>query len=861
MSDESEILVKLSAIDNLTPVMVKALQAMQENSAKMAEALDKVSESSAKAAEHTEGLHGGLVSLEAGVELAEQGLELLHKGFEILYETMEKGIEASLEAEKANTRLTGSLISTGQYTAELNKEMNEYAETQQRANGVGVDTVKGILATGIQLGLSTEKAEQLVMASQKLAAATGTDVQTAFQKLQQSLAGHARGLAASVEGVKELSASQLKGGAAIDLVNQQLTAQFEIYQGSFAAGLARAHTGVEELYKSFGDLITQNPAVKSALGEFATVISQIGDWVGKNTGTMKDWISQGILMVIDAFEALNVVFDGLYRTGVIAFNGLDGALQTFALGIVAVVDGPFALLYKALSYLPGEKGKQFGAAADAIGEKMAEMSGNIEKSASNIDAAIAGPTKASQVLTDGILKLRDSVSGAIATEGAHKKSLEETNEAMSAQNAAAKNLQKTYDGFTYGTIAQREALERGVADRDQDLKQFNAYLNNKERLAISKAEEQQMAVEDIQAKALAGSGGSEDKSSQAQVSIDAEIKKQATLDILRQKGILSLNAYNQATLASDQRAAVAELQQTQALAIAKADALGDTPAGFQKRQILQNQVFALQMQQKKQHALQEGVTEKEINAALESENRAHLAQMQDDAVKNFEKQAEINTKLGDNFQAYLDRVKAAQATQGEVLGAMTATTNSSQYKAMGQAFSNMSSLMNTHNKAAFEVGKQMAVAGALTNAIAAGVAAFAPPPVGIGPLLGGILAGTVAVATGVQIANLESQQYNPGGQADEGMDSIPSSLDGKSFVVSGGERIVQPEANKKLTSFLDKQEPGNAAGSGQTIHINLNYTGNMAQNDVKKMADMLCKEIRDRSNRGVPIMSSKGLTT
>jgi hypothetical protein len=939
---QSQILLKLSAIDNLTPVMVKALQSMEQNSSKMAASLDHVSESTKHTQEHTEGLHGGLVSLEAGLEVAHMGLELVEKGFEILSEKIGEAIKVSLEAEKAQTRMTGALVSTGKYTAELNEHLNEYAENLQKTTGVSAETVKGILATGISMGLSTEKAQQLVSASQKLAAATGTDVQTAFEKLRGSLAGHARAIATSVAGVGDLSAAQLKSGAAIDLVNSQLTAQFQIYQGSFAAGLERAHVGVEELYKNFGNLITQNPAVKAALGQFNILLNELGEFVSHNKGEMKDWVSNGILLVVDSLEGMNLVFDAIYRGGVIAFNGVEGALQTLALGVVTLVDGPFALLYKALSYLPGEKGKEFQAAADAITDHMGEMADGVNKSSAAIDKALEGSTATSKKLEDGILKVREAITGAISSEANMKKSLEDTNESATEQAAALLKLQKTYSGFSYGTLAQRQELQLQVSDRDKDLKDFTAYLDDRQRLAISKAQEQQMAINAIASKAVQGAGGGEDKSAAAQVAIDAESKKQLGLDVLRKKGVLSESAYNEALMASDQKAHQAQLAQSLAFAQAKADALGDSPAGFaakqqiaarqqelaisqarqrltavgatevqqqavqarmkqqfyaqqlqQERQFDQQEIqlatahekqqadllgnspagqqkklqladvqFKMQLQQKKIHAMQDGLSQRQIDGMVQSETQTNLANMKLMKEKFIEEDMQQNEVLGNNWQVSLDKIALSQEKFGAVMGTLRGVQQTEEFKGTMGALNNLSSLRNSKSKGAFEVGKAAAIAqtGVSTGMSAMeAFSAMASIPF-VGPALG-VAAAAAAVAAGiVQIQNISSQNFNPGGQADQGMDSIPSALNGKSFILSQGERVVQPEANQKLTAFLDKQSTGGSAQGGGVM-ITLNYQGSMSQDDVSKMADMLVKEIRTRSDRGTPIMNTKGLVS
>ncbi len=57
------------------------------------------------------------------------------------------------------------------------------------------------------------------------------------------------------------------------------------------------------------------------------------------------------------------------------------------------------------------------------------------------------------------------------------------------------------------------------------------------------------------------------------------------------------------------------------------------------------------------------------------------------------------------------------------------------------------------------------------------------------------------------------------GQFHGGIDSLPDDMNNKSFLLKSGERVVQPEANKKLTSFLDDQAK-NRSNSGGDITIN-----------------------------------------
>ncbi|HDZ2776577.1 TPA: hypothetical protein RSS54_004945, partial [Klebsiella pneumoniae] len=78
------------------------------------------------------------------------------------------------------------------------------------------------------------------------------------------------------------------------------------------------------------------------------------------------------------------------------------------------------------------------------------------------------------------------------------------------------------------------------------------------------------------------------------------------------------------------------------------------------------------------------------------------------------------------------------------------------------------------------------------------------------------------------------------GQFHGGVDELPAGMDNKSFVLKAGERVVQPEANKKLTKFLDTQEKGGSTAGDITVNAPLIIQGDVAGDD-KKFNEMLKK--------------------
>jgi len=93
------------------------------------------------------------------------------------------------------------------------------------------------------------------------------------------------------------------------------------------------------------------------------------------------------------------------------------------------------------------------------------------------------------------------------------------------------------------------------------------------------------------------------------------------------------------------------------------------------------------------------------------------------------------------------------------------------------------------------------------------------------------------------------------GQFHGGVDELPSSYDNKSFVLKAGERVVQPEANKKLTKFLDGQTKGSSTAGDITVNAPLIVQGDVSGSDakfnemLKKHSNSVAQAVRDSQKR------------
>lgn len=987
MADDTQLNIRLQAIDDLTPTMKLAVEQLQ----KIADAVTKATPAIKDNAEAHGELNTGLVNVAAGLGVLSEGWELAKGIYESVEGALERAVDEASEAQKAQNLLTGALVSTGQYSTEAAESVNEYAEEVFKASGANQEMVKSHVALGVQMGLTVDKSEEMEEAARKLASLTGGDVNQAFSLLQQTLAGHSRGLARILPQVKELTAGQLQEGDAIGIVNEALTAQYELYQGSYAASLDRAKNSLSEVYKEIGNIIINSPIVKEAMSAFADTMVAVANAV-KTAGQYLNEHSAQIAAFASSAERAALIVGGLVAAivlgntvipiaaavfgalatsvelygvaGTIAANAtalLDGALAILLSPITLVIAGVVALtaaFYKWPGLFDVLVGSIKAFIGIAIAPMMAALGGltigmgkiieifNKDWGASIANAGTAMVQFNADLVTGGIAQAKygathlDGAKAANVNTEAVKANAEAQLESVSAANAAAQAQEKLYGEYEIGTLKSRTHYTALLQDQNTALKEFQDYYNARVQVAKSGAEKEaieeansaqykanllkgvggntannaeadaeikaeqvkrdqykkmydeelidkkqfddamlastnkqaqvmlqaNLKAQQDQAALLKGTGGESEATAQAKVAIDAENLKQAQLKEAYARQLISKQQFDAAMLASEQRTDAESLKATQAHEAQIAALLGKSEQGFQAREKLKEAQVKKKQQQDLQTAKQAGATQAQLDTMAEQQTKENLAMRNNDSAAYYSEQAQMEKDAGNQFQSFLDTMKAAQIREGTVLGTLHAVQSSEYYKTEMGMLTNVASLRSSHSKTAFEAGKKAAIAQATVQTFLSATEAFAAMasiPI-VGPILGAVAAAAAVAAGFVQIQNINSQQFS---QAHGGLDSVPAGMDNSTFLLSGGERVVQPEANKDLTSFLGDQKDSSGGGSnsgGDNYNIELNYTAGGAsssQTDAKQMAQMVVKEIRRMSERGTPIMNAKGITS
>jgi len=410
------------------------------------------------------------------------------------------------------------------------------------------------------------------------------------------------------------------------------------------------------------------------------------------------------------------------------------------------------------------------------------------------------------------------------------------------------------------------AMTQARLNADQiELAAFKANIDAQQSLALTAEQQKQLKLAQIRAENTAGTA------SEAQALADLEVlivqQQQAQIQAFRQSNALSeqetAQRLAQVRIESAQRVATREIELAQQVA----DALGVTPEGLAKQQ----EILLLQ-EEMENAALRQRLTNKN---QTEAEFRIAREQLEIESDIRREKSKEEFAKreierlkfAGKTFEALekqrtLD-FKVASRERGEA----SAFFESEKVQAAVGGLNQLATLTGAASKKLFNIGKTAALASAAVN-IAQGVTAALK----LGPIIGPILAATTVAAGGLQIAKIKAQTFGgglagastgaaptapiTGGQADEGLDFIPRSLDGKSFILSKGEGVLQPEANADIREAAQKINSGEVGG-GNVFNINIGSVD--SQERVEELANAVKDILREKSEQGEPIINIAGV--
>ena len=159
-----------------------------------------------------------------------------------------KGSFMAFEAqEKANKRLLFALKGN---TSEFN-ELTKQATKFQSTTGIADDAIQGIQTLAAQSGRTRQEIEKITEATINWSSLTGQDLQSAYMQINGTLNGTAGSLTRVDSQFGTLTETQLKNGAAIDLINTK----YKDFAANSATALEKLSANWDEFKESAGSLL------------------------------------------------------------------------------------------------------------------------------------------------------------------------------------------------------------------------------------------------------------------------------------------------------------------------------------------------------------------------------------------------------------------------------------------------------------------------------------------------------------------------------------------------------------------------------------------------------------------------------
>jgi len=182
--------------------------------------------------------------------------------------------------EKAEIKLYAAAMNNPLINGTAVRGLMDYASALQTTSEYGDEALIPLMAMGVAMGHSQETIKGVSEAAIDLAAATGMSLDGAFKQLYKTFGGLSGELGESIPAMRELTAEQLKAGAAVELIKKQY--------GGLGEAVATSTAGIKEQTKNiFGDMMEDvgsafAPLQNIMLKKLQPVFNSIGDWFNEN---------------------------------------------------------------------------------------------------------------------------------------------------------------------------------------------------------------------------------------------------------------------------------------------------------------------------------------------------------------------------------------------------------------------------------------------------------------------------------------------------------------------------------------------------------------------------------------------------
>ncbi len=353
------------------------------------------------------------ISLNTTISAINDGFELVGKtagrAFGAISSVISDAVSEAAEAEQSITNLTNALRLQNDFSQQAIEDFNEFAGSLQDISIFSDDAVINSLALAKQFRATNEEAKKVVSVAADLAAITGTDLDTATQKVAQTLNGFVdKSLAKAIPELKNLSKEALISGAALDVIGQRVQGSAEQLANTFTGSLIKAKNSFSDFLETIGGFITNNPVIIQGIKAISDTFKELNQTFKNNGTQITALITDGFIFLIESIPAVVSAIqfvDRVVSTTAVAFYTLGRSIGAVAAAVKLLTEGDFEGIKEINRLVTEENAAAFQQnrdrlknfyepiiqSADKLANRVREISENVKKTPVPTGKSLTGP--------------------------------------------------------------------------------------------------------------------------------------------------------------------------------------------------------------------------------------------------------------------------------------------------------------------------------------------------------------------------------------------------------------------------------------------------------------------------------------
>lgn len=240
--------------------------------------------------------------------------DLFKEGAKKVYEFGKEAIHSAEEQEKANIRLSESLLATGKYTQKTVDSLKAWADEMQYATGIQDEVIINSQAMIQSLAALDEKGlKRATQAAIDLSKGMGIDLQRASEMLGRAAIGNTEVLRRQGIVIAETGNVAKDFEKALGAIEARYGGRAQAEAETYGGALKRISITFGEFQESVGLALLTNQSLINVLNVAAKMFGDLGRAMNANKATIAVLISDGVLTMIKAFQISIDVIQGVQK--------------------------------------------------------------------------------------------------------------------------------------------------------------------------------------------------------------------------------------------------------------------------------------------------------------------------------------------------------------------------------------------------------------------------------------------------------------------------------------------------------------------------------------------------------------------